>query len=327
MKKLTGCVVASLVLCSQLPMLANPAYQQAKEELPSNYYVVYRIIERLARANDLDDLPWRVVVTPNYVVNASASQYNLLTFEAGLIDQFEGNPSALACVVGHEMAHHTKEHLGYGPAKKVDAVARTEMELQQAKEKATQDAQQQSAGGSVLGAIFGGIGAAVGGDAGRALQGTGSAVHQSGQQGLQNLNQTQQEFEQEKLAQLEQRIIEINHNQEFEADNFGYIYSVKAGFEADGCLKAMEILGRGVGSHVDSETHPATKGRSEKLQTLMAEHPPEALKQEGKGKLAINSDPLPYQSFSYQVPDGGTLAGLKISPLKSTEEALENILD
>jgi hypothetical protein len=44
----------------------DPMYQAAKAELPEDYYLIYRIVERLARANGLDDLPWRVYIAPEY---------------------------------------------------------------------------------------------------------------------------------------------------------------------------------------------------------------------------------------------------------------------
>ncbi|MDY6781709.1 MAG: M48 family metalloprotease [Cyanobacteriota bacterium] len=83
-------------------------YDTAKTELPENFYVLYRIVDRLARANDLDDYPWRVTITDNDNISAYATEANVIVIASGLLDRMAGDASSLACVVGHEMAHHLK---------------------------------------------------------------------------------------------------------------------------------------------------------------------------------------------------------------------------
>ncbi|MEC4803274.1 MAG: M48 family metallopeptidase [Jaaginema sp. PMC 1079.18] len=85
-------------------------YDQAKAELPDDLYVLYRIVERIARANNLDEHPWRVILANDDEINAYASEANLIVMHFGLLDQTAGDASALACVVAHEMAHHTHQH-------------------------------------------------------------------------------------------------------------------------------------------------------------------------------------------------------------------------
>ncbi|MFP4300329.1 MAG: M48 family metallopeptidase [Spirulinaceae cyanobacterium] len=85
-------------------------YDQAKAELPDNLYVLYRIIDRLARANNLDEHPWRIRIADSDEINAFATEANLIIIHFGLLDQTAGDASALACVVAHEMAHHTHQH-------------------------------------------------------------------------------------------------------------------------------------------------------------------------------------------------------------------------
>lgn len=85
-------------------------YEKAQAELSEHLYVLYRIVERLARANDLDDHPWRVVVVDEDEINAYATEANLVIVYFGLLDQMAGDASALACVVGHEMAHNIHQH-------------------------------------------------------------------------------------------------------------------------------------------------------------------------------------------------------------------------
>ncbi|MGH2414506.1 MAG: M48 family metalloprotease, partial [Microcystaceae cyanobacterium] len=100
----------------QAPSQTQDIYQKAKKELPEDWYVIYRVIERIARANGLDNNPWRVVVVPEYTINAFATEVNLIAIYSGIIDQLAGDSSAIACVVGHEMGHHIKRHIAMGEA-------------------------------------------------------------------------------------------------------------------------------------------------------------------------------------------------------------------
>lgn len=99
---------------------AGSIYRQAREELPENLYVLYRIVERIARANDIDNHPWRVVMADDTLINAYATEVNLIIVHYGLLDQMAGDVSALACVVGHEMAHHTERHIAIRTSRSAD---------------------------------------------------------------------------------------------------------------------------------------------------------------------------------------------------------------
>ncbi len=102
---------STLSVLAQSKANTSTPYAVAETELPENIYVLYRIVERMARANNLDQHPWRVVIDPEYEINAHATQANLIVIYAGLLEQLAGDTSALACVVGHEMAHHAHRHL------------------------------------------------------------------------------------------------------------------------------------------------------------------------------------------------------------------------
>lgn len=337
MTKLLGSILSVTLLCPQSLVLANPkapssseihpTYQKAQQELPKDYFAVYAITDRIARANGLDKKPWRIVVTSNYTVNAYASDTNLLTFEAGLMDQLEGNASALACAIAHEMGHHVKQHLGYGPAKQQEARLQEIEKAEREKLIAEQDAQTQAAlgAGFAAGAVEGGR--QVGGTAGQVLGVFGILVGGAAQQDAKNIEQIKAEIEREAEVRYNQRLMEISQGYELEADELGYIYSVKAGFNPNGCLDVMDILGRMPGAQTEHSTHPAPETRSEKIKALMAKYPPETLKAEGRTLLDAKVNPLQYQTFSYQVEGGGTLAGLKLLPITgTTSDDLENYL-
>lgn len=313
---------------STISQKAANYYKQAEGELPENYYVVYRIVDRIARANNLDKTPWRIIVTSNDNVNAYATDFNLLVFEKGILEQLEGNPSALACVIGHEMGHHTKQHLGYGPAKQEEARLEEIKTLEKEQLLAEQDAQTQALLGGAAGIGLQEAGGSVGGTGGQILNGLGVLIENTSQQKARNIEQIKAELEQEAEIRYQQRLTEINHNQEFEADELGYIYSVKAGFKPEGCLTTMDVLGRSHGSQLGSATHPKPEDRTKKIDDLMAEYPPTGLQTEGKNKLLISSDPLVYESFESALSDGSKVAGLKILPPGGdTKIQLEELFD
>jgi Zn-dependent protease with chaperone function len=107
-------------------------YIRAKKELPQEYYTLYRIVDKIARANKLDQLPWRIRTSPVYDINAFASESNLLSIFAGLMDQVAGDHAALACIVGHEMAHHAKRHIPKKVAYQAVTTGLANKELEQA---------------------------------------------------------------------------------------------------------------------------------------------------------------------------------------------------
>ncbi|MDJ0729396.1 MAG: M48 family metallopeptidase [Crocosphaera sp.] len=337
LRTLLGSLLSVTLLSSQSLVVANPQppssndihpmYQKAEQELPKNYFVVYAITDRIARANGLDKKPWRIVVTSNYTVNAYASDTNLLTFEAGLMDQLEGNASALACAIAHEMGHHVKQHLGYGPAKQQEARLEEIEKLEREKLIAEQDAATQAALGAGFAAGAVQAGNRVGGTAGGILGAFGLLVGGAAQQDAQNIEQIKAEIEQEAEARYNQRLMEISQGHELEADELGYIYSVKAGFDPNGCVTVMDILGRMPGAQLKDGTHPAPETRSEKIKALMAKYPPETLKAEGQTLLKAKTTPLQYETFSYELEDGGTRSGLKILPITgTTTDDLRNYL-
>lgn len=69
------------------PTQADTSYQQAKKDLPNNMYVLYRVIDRLSRANELDQKPWRIALVPKYQLNAFATEANLVAVYTGILDQ------------------------------------------------------------------------------------------------------------------------------------------------------------------------------------------------------------------------------------------------
>lgn len=76
------------------------------EPVAVDFYNIYRISERLIRANNLDYVNWRITIKKSLDdFNASASAGNHIQINTALYDSLYTNNDALAFVIAHEMAH------------------------------------------------------------------------------------------------------------------------------------------------------------------------------------------------------------------------------
>lgn len=75
-----------------------------------DFYKIYRITERLIRANKLDFINWRIVIDTDKEFNAFSSDTNCITINTGAFDTFANNEDALAMLIGHELAHSLLGH-------------------------------------------------------------------------------------------------------------------------------------------------------------------------------------------------------------------------
>ena len=87
-------------------IIENELHAKARIELSNSFYQIYRITERLARANKLDGYSWRIAVSTdkNLTKNAYVQDKNLIVLSSDFVDAYAGNISALAFVISHEMA-------------------------------------------------------------------------------------------------------------------------------------------------------------------------------------------------------------------------------
>lgn len=298
-KLTTLAVIGTLFFPAYLPVEAkpnpprrqpNPAattrratpYEAAKKDLSEDWYILYRIVDRLARANRLDENPWRLTINPEYEINAFASDVNLVAVYDGLLDQLGSDSSAIACVVGHEMGHHVKRHIAVGQAQKVALVESIKKE---AEAEATKEIEA-TKGANTGRTIWGVIGTAFGVTSPDEVKG-------ANERRIQRTQQRIEEIFSKKKQELEQRLAAQERQHEFEADEVGYQFVAKAGFDPQGCLRAMAVLGRTPGAEFDT-SHPAIVKRIERLKELMVQYPPEKLAQEGKLALTTSQAALTY---------------------------------
>jgi predicted Zn-dependent protease len=279
----------------------DPYYQQVRADMEGalgrigeDYYAVYRMVERIARANRLDEQPWRIRVSSQDEVNAFASNMNMLTFEGGLLEQLSGDTSAIACVVGHEMAHHTQGHI----PEKVELGTR----MNTLQEEALQEAREEVEAAGQRRNIFGTIINVVSGVAGRSSSGSGRIASGVAGQVLQGMNQEQtnqavaraEEIYTARIAELNSEYSVVQRNNESEADAVGYEYIVSAGFEPVGCVRAMEALNRTETSQLPGISHPKPEDRIAALSTLNTPATNQPLIARGEANLSQSPNPLEY---------------------------------
>ena len=76
-----------------------------------DFYKVYRVAEKLIRANNLDYMNWRIYLKKDVEeVNAYSDGSNCITLTTAIFDTFSNNDDALAMIIGHEMGHALLGH-------------------------------------------------------------------------------------------------------------------------------------------------------------------------------------------------------------------------
>lgn len=281
---------------------ASEFFKQAEIKLKDypDYYTLYRVVERLSRANRLDGSPWRVGISTKYDINAYATQVNLIVVYNGLLDMLSGDNDAIACVVGHEMAHHTQNHIPVGAAQreKILQQLRSEaiQEVTAEQEDLRKDLQGLNTGSWVTGqaASLGGLIRGAGGIPG--LVGTiiGSALQGQRQRRLEDAVKRIEQISAEKEAKIRKEWSDLSHRHEFEADKLGYQYMVRAGFNPEGCLTAMNLFNRLPGSQTPGESHPSPANRLTAIKALSSQYPTATLVAEGRKNLAASPQPLTF---------------------------------
>ncbi|NET33864.1 MAG: peptidase M48 [Cyanothece sp. SIO1E1] len=265
-------------------------YSGARAALSEADYVLYRIIDRVARANGLTTHPWHVAVVPAYDSQAFATQANLLAIYSGLLDEFRGDVDALACIVSREMSRHINHHIALNEAEKAAIYKRLRTEAEAEAQATGRKSTAINIGGVVartVGNVFGDFGRVIGGVAEAVL------VDERNRR-LQSATARVEEIYAVKATEIEQQWAQARRNQELEADEFSYQYAVQAGFQPQGCFRAINALSRLTDRQTSDLNQPTSLERLERLTTLRAQYPGETLASKGRLNLAANSHPLTY---------------------------------
>ena len=88
------------------PVLNKKSTTLEAEPYTVDFYNLYRIAEKIIRANNLEHINWRIAVrkTPEDA-NAYATEGNLVVIHTALYDSLYTNEDALALCIAHEMSH------------------------------------------------------------------------------------------------------------------------------------------------------------------------------------------------------------------------------
>ncbi len=93
-----------------IPMLKKNTFK-TRETVSVDFYNLYRVTERILRANKLDYINWRILlIDATEDFNAYSTEANLICIYTALYDSLYNNPDALAFVIGHEIAHQVLGH-------------------------------------------------------------------------------------------------------------------------------------------------------------------------------------------------------------------------
>lgn len=281
---LAGSVVAQPASSLAASSANDPVFATAKQKLSGNFYILYRIVDKISRANNVASGSWRVKISNDYALNGFADEANLIVVPKPAMDQLTGDPDALACMVGREISHHVRKHKAIGPAEQ----AAMKQQIQQEALAQAQANEKSKAGWGMGLGILGGV----------------LGVNTSGVEGIVNANtdRATAKMVAEKEAELNKRMAETSARIEKEADEDAFIYLVRASRDPKGCIRYLDVISRDPKAEADP-ANPQIPGRIQSYREFIDRESASKYKAEGNSNMARNSKPL---SFA-MIDDGSTL--------------------
>ncbi|BAZ09841.1 peptidase M48 Ste24p [Calothrix sp. NIES-4071] len=256
---------------------------------------IYPIAEKIIRANGLDDNPWRLKIDNEYDDNASARDVNQIVLLKGLLDKVDGDEAAIAFILGHEIAHHTQKHMYSYTAyaaklskqlqaevdAKVQTIIATETKkfetARSTKRRGKSLCHQDTTKKTSLSAIPEYV-----------------ALNCEGKLDSNKVEQLKEQITAEKTPEMYKQIAKLSRQQEYEADKFGYMYMVRAGYSPEGALRVLNLMSRLPYHDTDDSSHPSFPDRLNAIKKLMNEYLAPTLVAEGETRLRLNPQPLTY---------------------------------
>lgn len=254
-------------------------YQIAKKDLGSDYYFLYRVVEKLSRANNLTENSWNVRLTDTYAMNTFAEGANLIAIPKSELQKLSGDVDAMACMVAREMAHHIRKHRAIGPLEQ--QALKTAIQ-EEATKKAQRNQQSKVGWGALLG-IVGGV--------------TGIQTYSLSNAIASNTDNATAKMIKDMEAELAQRIAETSARIDKQADEDAFVYLTRAGRDPKGCIRYLDVISRVPGSEADPN-NPQIPGRIQAYRDFVNKESPAKFKKEGQANLARNSTPLSFQLSS-----------------------------
>lgn len=254
-------------------------YQAAKSSLSTDYYTLYRVVEKLSRANNLVGNAWNVRLTENYAINSFADSANLIAVPKPDLQRLSSDVDAMACMVAREMSHHIRRHKAIGP-----------QEHQALKQAITQEALQQAQANQNSKRNWG---------LGLGLVGGIIGINTGGVQNVINNNTDRATIKmiQEKEAELVRRMAETSARIDKQADEDAFLYLTRAGRDPKGCIRYLDMVARIPGAEPDP-SNPQIPGRIQAYRDFIDKESPAKFRLEGNSNLSRNPTPLTFQLSS-----------------------------
>lgn len=252
--------------------IESELYQQARIELNKSLYQSYRIVERISRANNLNDFSWRIYIPSgisNSEINAYAADGNLVVLFPLLVDIFSDDVSSLAFVIAHEMAHNYLKH----PAKYKKYEEQTKEEYKEFSCPKEMEAEEILKERFLLSEVIGFWSAYF--------------IYNLRAKDFQNDINNKQEAINEDLFGFSRKL-------EYEADKTALIYLIRAGFDLNKAPRSFELMDRLPEAAYEPTTHPSNKNRAWQIKSLLKTLDIQKLKAEGQRNFK-NSKPLTYE--------------------------------
>lgn len=264
-------------------------YERAKKELDSDFYALYRIMDRIARANQFDDRSWLVTVIPKSHNTDTSSNPNSIEIDRRSLRQLNGDSSGVACIVGREIARRTQNYKTLDEKQKQELIAKikedAEKEVLGAKKNTFKHNAIRVVGGIVTDHFLPRFVSDFAGSVIGSRRGNKKHIGRRTQKRID-------EIVAKRTKELEQSWADKSREQELEIDKLAYFATVRAGFEPEGCLRAMTVLARNNKDGFDTENLTVSQ-RITALESSMEKYPLPNLLAEGEAKIS-KAQPLAY---------------------------------
>lgn len=239
-------------------------YALEKEKLSPEQYQVYKITEKILRANNLEYQNWRIGFDLNpEEINASSSAANLIMMTSALYDSLHHNDDALALVISHEIAHSA---LGHAQETAENNYRIKELDLQTANLTTYANEQRQL---SNINSALSNSGAALGNSIASAMYVRNANICQST---VNNIYQKERQME-------------------FDADIEGVNFMLRAGYKVKKGLEAFEFMSNLPNLYTTRSTHPPMPLRISNVNSSLAFINKQNLTSEGENNI-YNSEVL-----------------------------------
>ena len=234
-------------------------YSEYENIMDENYFILYKILDKLLRANNLTYQNWRLVLRaePDNL-NAYSTAVNLIVVYSSIFDSLFDNEDALAFILAHELSHFTLNHAQSGAEKDVQIAKMREM-----KERARRGYNSNTSYDNTAGALS---------DLSYMISDISATIA---------------------IKQLYKE----ERKQEFDADSNAVVLMARAGYNLNHAKDALEFLSALPQIYSAYSDHPLTKERITNVNKKIREIDANKLKEEGERNLS-NSQALDVKKSS-----------------------------